>query len=74
MGRIRQMSPNEVEKVLKRYGFEKISQKGSHRKWRNVDQRLQVIVPFHRGRNLPIGTLCKIISDASIPLHEWQSD
>ncbi len=38
MGRIRQMSPNEVEKVLKRYGFEKISQKGSHRKWRNVDQ------------------------------------
>lgn len=74
MGRIRQMSPNEVEKVLKRYGFEKISQKGSHRKWRNVDRRLQVIVPFHRGRNLPLGTLCKIMNDANIPLHEWQSD
>ena len=74
MGRIRQMSPNEVEKILKRYGFEKISQKGSHRKWRNVDQRLQVIVPFHRGRNLPLGTLCKIMNDANIPLHEWQSD
>jgi predicted RNA binding protein YcfA (HicA-like mRNA interferase family) len=39
------MGADEVEKILQSYGFELISQKGSHRKWRNDDRQLQVIVP-----------------------------
>ncbi len=74
MGRIRQLNSVETEKILSRYGFSKVSQKGSHRKWRNAEQSLQVIVPFHKGRNLPIGTLRQIMSDAKIPEHEWQND
>ena len=74
MGRIRQMSPNEVEKILKRYGFEKISQKGSHRKMAKCRSKASSNRSFCRGRNLPLGTLCKIMNDANIPLHEWQSD
>ena len=37
-----------VERLLKDYQFHLISQKGSHRKWRNDDRNLQVIVPMHR--------------------------
>jgi predicted RNA binding protein YcfA (HicA-like mRNA interferase family) len=32
MSRIRCMSASEVERILQNYGFELISQKGSHRK------------------------------------------
>ena len=33
--RIRRMDAKQVEKILKKYGFEIIGQKGSHQKWRN---------------------------------------
>ncbi|MBD2296241.1 type II toxin-antitoxin system HicA family toxin [Anabaena sphaerica FACHB-251] len=49
MTRNRRMNADEVERILQRYGFELISQKGSHRKWRNIDRQLQVIVPYHKG-------------------------
>jgi predicted RNA binding protein YcfA (HicA-like mRNA interferase family) len=48
--RIRRMTARDVERLLKDYGFELISQKGSHRKWRHPGAGLQVIVPDHRGR------------------------
>ncbi|UBF24562.1 type II toxin-antitoxin system HicA family toxin [Kovacikia minuta CCNUW1] len=74
MTRIRQMKANEVERILERYGFELVSQKGSHRKWRNLEQALQVIVPYHKGRNLPIGTLRNIMTNAGIPEIEWKTE
>ena len=37
MTRMRRLTSKEVEKLLKKYGFELISQKGSHRKWPNID-------------------------------------
>ncbi|WP_416666544.1 type II toxin-antitoxin system HicA family toxin [Egbenema bharatensis] len=74
MTRIRRMNAAEVEKLLKQYGFELISQKGSHRKWRNPEQGLQVIVPYHKGKDLPLGTLRTILTDARIPQTEWKTD
>ncbi|MEL6604943.1 MAG: type II toxin-antitoxin system HicA family toxin [Cyanobacteria bacterium J06614_10] len=74
MGRIRQLRAAEVEKILRRYNFQKVSQKGSHRKWRNVEQQLVVIVPYHKGRTVPLGTLKNIMTQAKIPQSEWQRD
>jgi predicted RNA binding protein YcfA (HicA-like mRNA interferase family) len=74
MSRTRCMSASEVERILQNYGFEIISQKGSHRKWRNLEQELQVIVPYHKGRDLPIGTLRNIMTTANIPESEWKTD
>ncbi len=71
-GRIRRMNSREVESILRRYDFQLISQKGSHRKWRHLELPLQVIVPDHRGRTLPIGTLRNIFIGAEIPESEWQ--
>ncbi|WP_347566336.1 type II toxin-antitoxin system HicA family toxin [Scytonema sp. UIC 10036] len=50
-----------------------MSQKGSHRKWRNEQLGVQVIVPEHRGRTLPIGTMRSIFLAAKIPESEWRS-
>ena len=70
--RVRRMTAREVERLLKNYGFELVSQKGSHRKWRHLDQRLQVIVPEHKGRTLPLGTVLNILKSAEIPESEWK--
>ena len=70
--RIRRMNAKQVEKILKKYEFELISQKGSHKKWRNSKRNLQVTVPYHQGRDLPIGTLRNILVNADIPTTEWK--
>ena len=71
--RIRRMSAKQVEKILQKYGFELVSQKGSHKKWRNLEKNLQAIVPYHQGKDLPLGTLRNILVNANIPTSEWKS-
>lgn len=71
--RIRRMDAKQIETILKRYGFRLVSQKGSHRKWRNDERNLQVIVPYHKGRDLPLGTLRNILVNADIPESEWKN-
>lgn len=74
MTRSRRMNADEVERILERYGFELVSQKGSHRKWRNLDLQIQTIVPYHKGRDLPMGTLGNIMISADIPETEWKTE
>ena len=74
MSRLRRLTAEQVEKILKRYGFELVSQKGSHRKWRNLESKRQVIVPFHKGKDLPTGTLRNIMTSANIPEQAWKTD
>lgn len=74
MPRARRMNADEAEAILRRHGFSLVSQKGSHRKWRNIEQKLQVIVPYHQGRDLPIGTLRNIMTTAQIPEREWKTE
>ena len=70
--RIRRMTSREVEALLRRYGFQLVSEKGSHRKWRNATLGLHVVIPEHRGRQLPLGTLRSILIAAEIPEREWR--
>ncbi|MEN6355975.1 MAG: type II toxin-antitoxin system HicA family toxin [Armatimonadota bacterium] len=70
--RIRRIKCRDVEEILHRYGFELVSQQGSHRKWRNSERKVQVIVPEHAGRDLPLGTLRNIFINAGIPEKEWK--
>jgi len=72
-GRIRRMRAREVGGLLARYGFELVSQKGSHRKWRNPVSGAQVVAPMHQGRDLPLGTLKSIAAASEIPEHEWST-
>ena len=62
---------NDVTRVLRRNGFAKIGQKGSHQKWRHVDGR-QVIVADHGSKPIPIGTLKSIIDGTKLSVEEFR--
>ncbi len=64
-------SAKDVVLVLRRHGFGKIGQKGSHQKWRHANGR-QVIVPMHGNKPLPIGTLKSIIEGSALNVDEFQ--
>ena len=61
------LSPNEVIKVLEKFNFKYVSQKGSHIKYSNGDRI--VIIPNHS--EVAKGTLKSILSMANIPLDEF---
>ncbi len=62
----KRLTARKIEKILKSNGFSFISQKGSHRKWRNLNSGKQVIVPYHTGRKLPAGTANSIIKGSGL--------
>lgn len=61
------LSPNEVIKVLEKFNFKYVSQKGSHIKYSNGDR--VVIIPNHS--EVAKGTLKSILTMANIPLDEF---
>lgn len=60
------LKAHEVVKILQKYDFIFISQRGSHQKWRNEESGKQVIVPYHKAKQLPLGTLRSIIEGSGI--------
>lgn len=71
MPKQKRFTAEEVTKILSSNGFEKISQKGSHQKWKNFNTGCQVIVPYHKGKQLPIGTLKSIIEGSGLHEEAW---
>ena len=67
------LQANEVIRTLEQHGFGLISQRGSHQKWRNDDTGRQVVVPYHKGKQLPLGTLRSIIEGSGIPEEKFRS-
>lgn len=70
VSKLARLTPKEVVEILHEYGFQLVSQKGSHQKWRHVALGKQVIVPMHTDV-LPIGTLNSIIKGSGIPKSHW---
>ena len=68
----RRLTDREVIKILQKNGFELLSQKGSHQKWKNPVTGKKVIVPYHGGNQLPIGTLKSIINGSGLDESEWE--
>ncbi|WP_131764748.1 type II toxin-antitoxin system HicA family toxin [Candidatus Protofrankia californiensis] len=60
----------EVVKVLEKLGFEVVRVKGSHHMMRSSEGRFTV-VPVHPGRDIPVGTLRRIIRDAGLSITEF---
>jgi predicted RNA binding protein YcfA (HicA-like mRNA interferase family) len=65
------LTAQEVIKVLQRHGFDCVSQKGSHQKYKNKTTGAVTIVPYHSGKHLPIGTLFSIIRASGIDKTEF---
>ena len=66
------LKAREIIRILRRNGFLLVGSKGSHQKWRNAATEKQVIVPYHAGKDLPLGTLKSIIEGSAISLEDWE--
>ena len=60
----RRLGSTDVIRVLQQHGFDFVSQKGSHAKYRTASGRI-VIVP-HPRKELPIGTTRSIIRQSGL--------
>lgn len=70
MSKLPAVKPKKLIRILRQIGFEIDHQEGSHvTLWRVSDHR-RVVVPMHN-RDLGIGLLAKIISDASLTKEEF---
>ena len=65
------LTAGQVMSILRRHGFVLAGASGSHQKWRNLSTAKQVIVPYHRGRILPLGTMRAIIEGSGIGAADW---
>jgi predicted RNA binding protein YcfA (HicA-like mRNA interferase family) len=61
----------DVIRVLRRHGFVKVGQKGSHQKWRHPDGR-QLIVADQGSKLIPIGTLRSIIEGSKLTVDDFR--
>ena len=64
------LPPKDIIKALSKIGFSKISQRGSHAKFRNDSDPIRtVIIPMHN--EIAKGTLKAILEQANISLDEF---
>ena len=63
------LSSKQVVRCLRKLGFIKISQKGSHAKYKNIKSNRICIVPMHY--EIAKGTLMSILEQADIELNEF---
>lgn len=63
------LSAKEVIKALQKLEFIKVSQKGSHAKYKNLYTHRICIVPIHK--QIARGTLISILQQANIELEEF---
>jgi len=64
------LSAKKIIQVLKKIGFLKVRQKGSHVIMRHADGRMTV-VPIHRGEDIGPGLLLEIIKDTKLSKEEF---
>jgi predicted RNA binding protein YcfA (HicA-like mRNA interferase family) len=64
------LTPDEIIRALSKLGFQKISQKGSHAKYKNdISPVKTVIIPMHS--EIARGTLKSILDQAGISLEDF---
>ena len=70
--KVARLKASEIIGILQKHNFVLISQRGSHQKWRNHITGKQVIVPYHKGKELPLGTMRSIIDGSGIPANDFK--
>ncbi len=63
------LPPNKIIKAMKRLGFNRISQKGSHAKYINQKTGKIFILPMHD--EIAKGTLKSILEQADVELNQF---
>ena len=60
------LPPKDIISVMTKLGFYKVSQKGSHAKYKNIDSGKVFIIPIHN--EIAKGTLKSILEQANVEL------
>lgn len=60
------MKCDELLKKLKKAGWRQIRQKGSHKILRNEESPETIVLPYHRGKEVPTGTANRILKQAGL--------
>lgn len=64
------LPPKKIIKIMQqKFGFEEISQKGSHVKYKNFYTQRTFIIPMHK--EIASGTLKSILEQANIEIQEF---
>ena len=64
------LTARELLSILKRAGFERDHQRGSHLTLRRISDNRRVTVPMHAGRTLKKGLLKGILNDIGLTTEE----
>lgn len=65
------VTADEIIRVLKSLGFEKVDQAGSHQKWRHPLTGKQIIVSYHSGEIIRPKTFRKILEGAGLTVDDF---
>ena len=71
MSKLPRITSRELIRALARAGFAAIRQRGSHVFMQHADGR-STVVPVHRGEDVGVGLLRKILRDTEIEPSEFQ--
>ncbi len=72
--RLAPMKPHVVLRKLSRAGFVEVHRRGSHSVLKNPETGRIVVVPTHRGRDIPRGTLYNIVvRQAGLSIEEFNA-
>lgn len=63
------LPPQKIISVLRKFGFVKVSQKGSHAKYKNYFTNKIYIIPMHS--EIARGTLKNILEQADITIEDF---
>jgi predicted RNA binding protein YcfA (HicA-like mRNA interferase family) len=66
------VSGDRVVKALTRAGYVFRTQVGSHVTMKHPETGVKVAVPVHASRDMPVGTLRRIIRDAGLTVEEFR--
>ena len=71
MTKLPQVSGTRLARALERAGFRKVHRKGSHAMFvHSTDPTRIAVVPLHKGKVLPPGTLRAILKGARLAIEE----
>ncbi len=69
-GQLPVVKTSQVLRALRRAGFQQVDQEGSHIKLRRGERI--AIVPDHRGKDVPLGTLRSILKQTGLTAEEFR--
>ena len=70
MARLTPVDPRVVDRMLRRLGFARVRQRGSHVLYRHPDGRTTT-VPHHKGRDLAVPLVRAILADIRLSPQEF---